>query len=455
MYACGVTTYDYCHVGHAMQAIFYDVFNRYLKFSGYKTQYVRNYTDIDDKIIERAKELNIPALELSEKMIRATKEDMAVLGVRPADQEPRATAYIPQTIRLTQKLIEGGQAYESSGSVYFRVKRFPAYGKLSHQNIEMLNEGVRVESAAGKEDPLDFAIWKSVVPDEIGWESPWGRGRPGWHIECTTLVFECLGQKIDIHGGGRDLVFPHHENEIAQSESLTQADFAGYWIHCGLITVNGQKMSKSLGNSLSIREAVKKAHPLAIRFSILTNHYGSNIDFSERIFQEAYKRLVYFYNTLIAAEDFKEKYAIPDDDQIQSKVVDDFKRAMDDDFNTAQAIGLYSDVFKKLNELLAGSENEKKNRSSEIMALYQSLRLTGNVLGFFEGDLKIAMAQIQRYLLQNIRFKEEQIKHLIDERETARHQRDFRRADEIRTTLLKEKIQLQDSPGSTRWQVVL
>ena len=279
MYACGITVYDLSHIGHARQAIVYAMITDYLRYRGYHVTYVRNYTDVDDKIIKRANELGKNALEFSKEQIVENEKDMKNLHVTEADIKTKASEYIPQIIKFVETLIEKGHAYVTEkGDVYFSVKTFKDYGKLSHRKVDELRNGVRIEVEEGKKDPVDFALWKSAKPGEIYWESPWGKGRPGWHIECSAMILNTLGETIDIHGGGRDLLFPHHENEIAQSESLTGKKFANYWTHCGLVKINGEKMSKSLGNSLTIRDALKMYNYEVIKYVMLSKHYATDID---------------------------------------------------------------------------------------------------------------------------------------------------------------------------------
>ena len=279
MYACGVTVYDLSHIGHARQAIVYAMIADYLRYRGYNVKYVRNYTDVDDKIIKRANELGKDALEFSREQIAETEKDMSALHITDADEKTKASEYINQIIEFVQGLIDKGYAYKAeNGDVYYRVRKFAEYGKLSHRNVDDMLNGVRIELEEGKEDPIDFALWKSAKPGEIYWESPWGKGRPGWHIECSVMALNTLGETIDIHGGGRDLVFPHHENEIAQSEAYTGKHFANCWSHCGLIKINGEKMSKSLGNSLTIRDALKMYNYEVIKYVMLSKHYGSDVE---------------------------------------------------------------------------------------------------------------------------------------------------------------------------------
>ena len=309
MYACGVTVYDLSHIGHARQAIVYAMIADYLRFRGYNVKYVRNYTDVDDKIIKRANELGKNAIEFSKEQIEETEKDMSDLHITDADIKTKASEYIEEIIKFVETLVEKGSAYVTKdGDVYYRVRKFTEYGKLSHRNVDDLINGVRIDVEESKEDPLDFALWKSAKPGEVYWESPWGKGRPGWHIECSVMALNTLGETIDIHGGGRDLMFPHHENEIAQSEALTGKPFARYWSHCGLIKINGEKMSKSLGNSLTIRDALKMYNFEVLKYVMFSKHYGSDVDILDSDYQLAESHMYYFYNTIIKMKEFINLY---------------------------------------------------------------------------------------------------------------------------------------------------
>ena len=298
MYACGVTVYDHCHIGHAMQAIYFDVIRNFLEFIGYKVTYVRNYTDVDDKIIKKANERGISPKTLVDEIIESCSTDMKNLGVRPATFEPRVSECIPDIISMIETLIENGSAYESAGDVYYRVRSKPDYGKLSNRNPDQLRAGTRDLASGDKEDSLDFALWKKDDVKDASWDSPWGKGRPGWHIECSVMAKNSLGDNFDIHGGGRDLVFPHHENEIAQSESANQCSYANIWVHSGLLTIEKQKMSKSLGNHILIQDFLKKWAPEVLRLAYLNQQYSSNSDFSENVFKSCARKLLYYYESL-------------------------------------------------------------------------------------------------------------------------------------------------------------
>ena len=374
MYACGVTVYDLSHIGHARQAIVYAMITDYLRYRGYNVKYVRNYTDVDDKIIKKANELGKDALEFSKEQIAETEKDMKALHITEADEKTKASEYINQIIEFVQKLIENGYAYKTEvGDVYYRVRKFNGYGKLSHRNVDDLLNGVRKDVEDGKEDPLDFALWKSAKTGEIYWESPWGKGRPGWHIECSVMALNTLGETIDIHGGGRDLMFPHHENEIAQSEALTGKPFAKVWSHCGLIKINGEKMSKSLGNSLTIRDALKMYNYEVLKYVMLSKHYASDVDILDKDYLIAESHLYYFYNTIIKMQEFinlcngnKDGEKLVDD--ISDNIEKDFIEVMDDDFNTTVAIANLYNIFKYVNNIIKSSNKNLREKTANTIA---------------------------------------------------------------------------------------
>src|SRR5436853_1469945 len=360
MYACGVTVYDYSHLGHARSALVFDVIRNYLRFSGYAVKYVRNFTDVDDKIIKRASEEGKTSTEIAEKYLLAYREDMKRLGVAPADIEPKATEHIPDIIRLIQTLIEKGHAYRLNGDVYYEVKTYPAYGRLSKRKAEDLLAGARVEVDERKRNPMDFALWKSSKPGEPAWDSPWGRGRPGWHIECSAMSIRHLGETFDIHGGGMDLIFPHHENEIAQSCAATGKEFARYWVHNGFVQINQEKMSKSLGNFFTIREVFEKwgyrvqVTGEVLRYFLLTTHYRGPLDFSDQGLQEAKRALDGFYGLFQRLDEITQSEG-PGDSQLQQVLERrsaGFREAMDDDFNTPAAIAQFQDLRGEVNRLL-------------------------------------------------------------------------------------------------------
>jgi cysteinyl-tRNA synthetase len=424
MYVCGMTVYDYCHLGHARVLVVFDIVQRWLRSSGYRVTYVRNITDIDDKIIRRAHENGEPVAALTERFIGYMEEDAAALGVEKPDHEPRATQYVPQMLDLIGLLERKQLAYQSgSGDVNYAVRRFPGYGKLSGKSLDELRAGERVEVDASKEDPLDFVLWKRSKPQEPSWPSRWGAGRPGWHIECSAMSSSLLGESFDIHGGGQDLQFPHHENEIAQSEGASGGRFAKYWMHNGFVRVDEEKMSKSLGNFFTVREVLKKYDAEVVRFFIARAHYRSPLNYSDSHLDDAKSALARLYTALRGAAaggggvDWNEPHARR------------FKAAMDDDFNTPEAVAVLFEMATRIN---AGERG-----------LAPQLRALGGLLGllqrdpaaYFQGGLDAAS-----------------IETLIGGREAARKRRDFAEADRIRKVLLEQGVVLEDGAGGTTWR---
>jgi cysteinyl-tRNA synthetase len=439
MYVCGVTPYDDAHIGHAMSYIVFDVIKRYLQFRGYKVKYVQNVTDVDDKIIGRAGKLGIPPAELAEKYTDSFDEDMKALNIVKAetDEYPKATDEIPKIIEVIQGLIDKGYAYPAGGSVYFRVRNDPDYGKLAHRSLDSMMAGECAVGGEEKEDPMDFALWKASKPGEPYWESPWGEGRPGWHIECSAMSLKYLGDTLDIHGGGQDLVFPHHENEIAQSESFTgKKPFVKYWLHNGLVQLGGDKMSKSLGNLITIKQALSKYSPDAIRIFILSSHYRSPLTYSEE--------------GLEAAERGAERIArvISRDDPTggKGKTLDakpyeeQFKEAMDDDFNTPQALAVLFDLARAINQ--AGDSG-----ISFIGARSLISELARNVLGLKLDPFDLIMREPEPEI-------EQQVNRLVEERLKLRNAKQWQKADEIRAKLAELGVTLEDTPEGTiiRWK---
>lgn len=458
LYACGVTTYDVCHIGHGMQAIIYDVVRNFFEHMGYEVTYVRNYTDVDDKIIAQAQAKGISALEHSESMIAESINDMTALGVRPATLEPKVSEHIPEIIETIERIIARGGAYPSEGDVYFKVAAHEGYGKLSNRNPVDMRAGSRLGSNSKKKDPLDFALWKAAKPGEVSWPSPWGEGRPGWHIECSAMAIKHLGVRFDIHGGGKDLIFPHHENEVAQSEQATGEHFCNYWVHNGLVTVDGVKMSKSLGNFMSIRDALKLYDAETIRYSILTHHYSSNIDFNEQTFYDAYSRLIYFYSTLqrideILAAHTEYPQTIPDS-ITPPDVAHSFKLAMCDDLNTPVAISEMGKVFRFLNDMLAAKKPKLKAKLFMFRQVSESLRHCMATLGLLNRKPGEALASIQAYLISAKKLELPRVEQLIADRNQARSVGDWTRADELRDALVALGITVMDGPDGTVWQVM-
>jgi len=455
MYVCGVTVYDYCHIGHARANIVFDVIYRYLQFAGYEVNYVRNYTDVDDKIINRANQQGISSKQLAEEFIQAFDEDMEALGLRKPTHEPKATDYIDRIIVLAKQLIEKGMAYESAGDVYYSVEKFPTYLKLSKRNMEEMQAGARIAPGEQKRNPMDFALWKAAKPGEPSWESPWGPGRPGWHIECSAMSSALLGETFDIHGGGRDLIFPHHENEIAQSEGVSGKPFVKYWLHNGFVNINQEKMSKSLGNFFTIRDILKSYNPEVVRFFILTAHYRSPVDFSDQNLKEAQAGLSRFYEALQLAAEAVE--GVPESEvaaQEGAELEAQFRAAMDDDFNTAQAIGHLFEGVRTINRLVAEKKFRKKaDKVASVRALRDKIAELGDVLGLFVSDPAGWLKQQNLKGLQALGLTEADLDAAIQERLEARGNKDFARADQIRDELVQKGIELLDSPAGTTWKI--
>jgi len=465
MYVCGVTVYDYCHIGHARANIVFDVIYRYLQYAGYDVNYVRNYTDVDDKIIKRANERGIDSRELAEEFIRAFDEDMARLGLKLPTRQPKATEHIAQIVAIVEKLIAKGMAYQAGGDVYYAVETFDGYLKLSGRTMEEMQAGARIAPGEQKRNPMDFALWKAAKPGEPAWNSPWGPGRPGWHIECSAMSMEYLGETFDIHGGGRDLIFPHHENEIAQSEGANGKPFVKYWLHNGFVNVNQEKMSKSLGNFFTIRDILKKYDPEVVRFFILSAHYRSPIDFSDQNLEDARTGLTRCYEALKAADEILERFPVPNsltcDVNSEEREIYDlvevieerFAEAMDDDFNTALAIGHLFDAVRGMNRLVGAQRFDECPLSLSVLRdARDKLRKLGEVLGLFGSDPAAWLGKKQQAALADTGLTAEAIEALIAERQQARKDRDFARADAIRDELAAKGIELLDSKDGTRWK---
>jgi cysteinyl-tRNA synthetase len=465
MYVCGVTVYDLCHIGHARSAIVFDTIYRYLRYRGYDVTFVRNFTDIDDKIIRRANEEGVDCNTIAGKYIEEFNIDMGRLGLEKPSLEPKATEHIPEMIQLISTLIQKGVAYQSGGDIFFSVEKFREYGKLSKRNLEEMQAGARVEIDGKKENPLDFALWKASKPGEPFWESPWGKGRPGWHIECSVMSQKYLGETFDIHGGGRDLTFPHHENEIAQSEAATGKPFVRYWMHNGFVNINKEKMSKSLGNILTIKEILEDWHPEVLRLFFLSHHYRSPVDYAEDSFLESKSGLDRFYHTLNAVQEELKKPALPGLKKVEFSVIENVRKAiesfpfqleeaMDDDFNTAQALGYFFDLQRSLNSLL---DISKGHPTEEIvLILKQGLDhffLKGWIFGLFREDPQNYLNQQKKEGLKKLNLTEDEILKFIGERNRSRKEKDYKRADEIRTDLFSKGIVLEDTPSSTNWKL--
>ncbi|NLX91794.1 MAG: cysteine--tRNA ligase [Firmicutes bacterium] len=446
IYACGPTVYDYFHIGNARVFLVFDVLRRYLQYRGYKVTFVQNFTDIDDKMIKRADELKISVEELAGRYIRAYQEDAEALGILPADYHPRATHHIPQIIALIEKLMENNLAYELEGDIYFHVPSFPSYGKLSHQNLEELSLGARVEIDERKRHPMDFALWKKEKPGEPSWESPWGRGRPGWHIECSAMSMAYLGETLDIHGGGQDLIFPHHENEIAQSEGATKRLFARHWLHVGYLNIEEEKMSKSLGNVLTVRELIKEIDPMVLRFFMLSAHYRSPINFSREQLMQAGKALERLNTLLYKLRERLERVAegvpVQEEQELLNFLTASRKRfleVMDDDFNTAEGTAVLFELARKTNVYLDRFPEQKRNVLQPILDFYNEVN---NIFGFLQKGFEPVSAL------------EKEIEELINTREKARREKNWALADAIREQLKERNILLEDTPHGVRWKIV-
>jgi len=442
MYVCGPTVYNYIHIGNARPAIFFDVVRRYFRYRGYEVTYIQNYTDVDDKLIKKAIEMGTTVPEVAKKFIQAYIEDVRALGVLEADVHPKVTDHIQDIIAFISTLIEKNHAYVVDGDVYFRTTSFPEYGKLSNQKIEDLQAGARIEVNEKKESPLDFALWKSAKPGEIYWESPWGKGRPGWHIECSAMSQKYLGDTFDIHGGGFDLTFPHHENEIAQSESCTGKKMANYWMHNGYINIENEKMSKSIGNVVLVKDLRQKFSPRVIRFFMLTAHYRNPINFSDELLKQAENSLSRIdngvRNATFALANAEEGSLSAEERESIEQFRQRFIEKMDDDFNTADGITVLFDMVRELNQVMAAGHVKK-----ELLENYLTLfREIGEVLG---------LSFAEQNEVGEDGLTDQEIEALIEERTMARKNKNYARADEIRNQLQEKGIILEDTPQGVRW----
>ena len=440
MYVCGPTVYNYIHIGNARPAINYDVVRRYFEYRGYEVEYVSNFTDVDDKLIKRSHELNEPVPVIADRFIDAFYEDIGALNVKKATSNPRVMNHMDDIIEFIQQLVDEGYAYESDGDVYFRTRQFKDYGKLSHQSIDDLKVGARIESGEAKEDALDFTLWKEAKPGEISWDSPFGKGRPGWHIECSVMAYHELGATIDIHAGGTDLQFPHHENEIAQSEAHNHAPFANYWMHNGFININNEKMSKSLGNFVLVHDIIKEIDPDVLRFFMISVHYRSPINYDLELVDAARKGLERIRNSYQALEERSELTTNVEDQEHYLTEIDailnNFETVMDDDFNTANAITAWYDLAKLANKYLL----EQTTSTRVIARLMEVNEIFSDVLGVpLKGKESEALLDAD-------------IEALIEEREEARKAKNFARADEIRDELKAQNIILEDTPQGVRYK---
>ncbi|MBI4522897.1 MAG: cysteine--tRNA ligase [Deltaproteobacteria bacterium] len=443
MYVCGVTVYDSCHVGHARSLLTFDVVYRYLQFLGYRVTFVRNFTDVDDKIIQRAKEQGTTANAIAGKFIAEFYRDAKALRLVSPSCEPKATEHIPEIIALIRRLEAKGIAYPVDGDVFFSVDKFPSYGKLSGRRLDELEAGARVEVDERKKSPLDFALWKAAKEGEPSWDSPWGAGRPGWHIECSAMSTKYLGQPFDIHAGGRDLIFPHHENEIAQSEAASELPFARYWIHNELLQINQQKMSKSLGNFYTIQEILERCDAAALRHYFLASHYRSPLDFSEQGLEEAARGVERIYET---AARLSRQVPSPASTEPDPALLENFREEMSDDFNTPRALALVFEEVRALNRLL------DQGKTAGLNARGEAFKIITGVLGL-QGDPEAFFNNKKDRWLRQRGLSSEAIEASIQRRNQARRDKRWEEADHIRTELHDLGIILEDTPGGTVWKV--
>ena len=457
MYVCGVTVYDMCHIGHARSVVLFDVIYRYLVKTGLDVNYIRNFTDIDDKIINRANQLGEDWKQLAERYVKEFHIDMDALGVKRPNIEPKATDHIQDIISLIAALIDTGHAYEADGDVMFSVTSFSTYGKLSGKKTEDLVSGARVEVDEKKKDPLDFALWKAAKIGEPFWNSPWGPGRPGWHIECSAMSMRYLGSTFDIHGGGADLTFPHHENEIAQSEAATGEPFAKYWIHNGFVNIRSEKMSKSLGNVLNIRDILKDTHPETLRLFLLSSHYRSPLDFSDTSIKEASVGLERLYAALSSLEELErsggEISSLPEE---LSNLEMRFREAMDDDFNTPKGLAIMFEASRAINRIHTESGgNKEKIPSPDLLekARKELLGWAQDVFGILNETSQDFLERARKSGAIELGISEDEIRELLDQRAEARKARNFKLADEIRDKLLSWGILIEDGPKGSSWRV--
>jgi cysteinyl-tRNA synthetase len=477
MYVCGVTVYDYCHIGHARSALIFDVLRRYLEYSGYEVAFVKNFTDVDDKIIKRASEQGVTCDVITNRYINAYYEDMNKLGIRPASKEPKATEHIGEIIGITETLMKKGLAYAVDGDVYFQVDKYADYGRLSKRKLDDLQAGARVEVDERKRHPMDFALWKSSKPGEPSWVSPWGAGRPGWHIECSAMSIKHLGETFDIHGGGMDLIFPHHENEIAQSCGATGKEFARHWVHNGFVQINQEKMSKSLGNFFTIREIFEKSEwsnevtGEILRYFLLSAHYHGPLDFSDLALKEMKNALNGFYDLFMRLAE-KGQGSQKSHGELHLIIGfhrEGFRRAMDNDLNTPLALAELQELRGQINKLLQHGLSTEARREAR-----EEFRFLGNILGVFQLEpgqwqfkpLRIAVQETvgvsegvsvvigeSAAVLKSERVSDEEIESKIAERAEAKKRKDFKRADAIRAELNSHGIIIEDKPdGTSRWK---
>ncbi|MDL2279921.1 cysteine--tRNA ligase [Desulfovibrio sp. OttesenSCG-928-G11] len=462
LYACGITAYDYCHIGHARSAVVFDVLVRYLEKLGLEVTFVRNFTDVDDKIINRANKEAVSEKEIAARFIAAFHEDMDRLNVRRATVEPRATEYIPEMIAICEKLIAGGHAYAvPSGDVYFRVRSFAGYGKLSGRDVDDMRAGARVAPGEEKEDPLDFALWKSAKAGEPSWDSPWGPGRPGWHIECSAMSEKQLPLPLDIHGGGQDLIFPHHENELAQTEAATGKEFARFWVHNGFVQIDSEKMSKSLNNFKTIRDILDLYPAEALRFFLLARHYRSPVDFTAGAMDEAEKNLKRLYETLsalkaeLAGREAKGGKASEDLAQSFADARRNFEDSLADDLNSAAAIGELNNLAHLVNRVLDDKSQRKNAGVRELLAEARELFAeAAAVLGFLLLEPELFLEELKNCRIKRRNIDLGQVETMLRQRIEARQNKDFAASDRLRDELAALGVEVRDTPGGQQWEVL-
>ncbi len=462
LYACGITAYDYCHIGHARSSVVFDTLVRYLKKTGNDVTFVRNFTDIDDKIIKRAARENTTERDIADTYIQAFYEDMDALRIERADHEPKATEFVQEMLDLAAKLIEKGHAYSTpSGDVYFRVRSFDGYGKLSGRNIEEMRSGARIAPGEEKEDPLDFALWKGAKPGEPTWESPWGPGRPGWHLECSAMSEKLLGIPFDIHGGGQDLLFPHHENELAQSEAATGCEFARFWVHNGFVQINSEKMSKSLGNFITIRDIYKLYLPEVLRFFLLTTHYRSPLDYSDAALSEAEKGIKRIYQTLAAIDEAasRSKWSgTPLPEELRKEYETHaaaITESLEDDLNTAAALGHIFSLVRLAGRILDDKTLKKSGQAKDlIVEIKDTIRGLADVFAVFDTPPAEFLENLKTSRANRHKIDPAAVEALIQKRQEARNAKDFAASDAIRDELAAMNVEVKDTPQGTVWDVM-
>lgn len=462
MYVCGVTVYDHCHIGHARSQVVFDVISRYLRHQGYQVSYVRNFTDVDDKIINRANERGIDCRALSQEFIEAFYHDMDALNVKRPEHEPRATESMDQIITLVKKIEKNGLAYEKNGNVYFSVRKFPDYGKLSRRDIDEMRSGARVSVDEQKKDPLDFALWKASKPGEPAWSSPWGQGRPGWHIECSAMSTSHLGETFDIHGGGQDLIFPHHENEIAQSECAHGKPYVRYWIHNGFVQVNHEKMSKSLGNFFTIRDVLETINVDVLRFFLLAAHYRSPLDYHDGALAEAreavdrvftaWENLRSSLSTPVAMDEARLTPAQKELRPAFQKIRTELETAMDDDFNTPRALGQLFELATLINTVITkGKLKDDPGRAMLLTEADETLAVFRRILGFPINEPEVFRRRCAEIVMAKHHLTTQEIETRIASRNQARQVKNWAQADALRRELEEIGIMLKDTPQGTTW----